>query len=445
MSAAAHDPTILVIDHDTQSREAICEYLNKRDYRVLLASTVSTGLSALQHGHPDIILTDASLSDPLGLNLIIRIRQLSSEIPIIAMSEHDDVNTFIQVIQQGAHDLLLKPVNFSNLQWTLDQWHQTGKSEGLPLQQDGGTTALIGRSREMRDIYKVIESVSPTRVNVLITGESGTGKEVVAHTIHQLSPWRHEPFIAVNCSALNESLLESELFGHVRGSFTGAFHNKRGKFELAGKGTILLDEIGELPWSTQTKLLRVLQEKEFDRVGDEKPMQLNARVIAATNRDLEMRVNKGLFREDLYYRLNVVSIHVPPLRTRRNDIPELIQHLASRINHRLHSSVDSISLDTISKLSDYDWPGNVRELENILTREMVLSRNATLSNIRIPESPSSGGSMSYNWKRTLKEVREDHIIKVLDAVHLNRSEAARVLGISKPTLYSAIRHHAHEV
>lgn len=444
MLTTAHDPLILVVDHDTLSREAICEYLHKRGYRVLSASNVSTGLSALQNDHPDIVLTDAGLSDPSGMDAIASIRQASPEIPVIAMSEHDGVNTFIQVIQQGAHDLLLKPVSFPHLQRSLDQWQQSGDSEGLPLHQDSSASSLIGHSREMRDIYKVIESVSPTRVNVLLTGESGTGKEVVARTIHQLSPWRNEPFIAVNCSALNESLLESELFGHVRGSFTGAFHNKRGKFELAGKGTILLDEIGELPWSTQTKLLRVLQEKEFDRVGDEKPMQLNARVIAATNRDLEAQVNSGHFREDLYYRLNVVSIHMPPLRSRRNDIPALIQYLASRINGRLHSPVASISLDTVSKLSDYDWPGNVRELENILTREMVLSRNTVLSNIKMPQGSSSGNSISYNWKRTLKEVREDHIIKVLDAVHLNRSEAARVLGISKPTLYSAIRHHAHD-
>jgi transcriptional regulator with PAS, ATPase and Fis domain len=297
----------------------------------------------------------------------------------------------------------------------------------------------------MQEIYKTIGSVTRSRVTVLIEGETGTGKELIARAIHFNSPWKDEPFIAVNCTALAETLLESELFGHTKGSFTGAMNDKRGKFELARNGTIFLDEIGEISQTLQVKLLRVLQEREFERVGGEKTLQMNARIIAATNRNLSKEVLEGRFREDLYYRLNVVSIKAPPLRDRKDDIPLLVTSLLRRINQELHTKVTKVSAHAMELVQQHDWSGNVRELENVLTRAVVLSKSDVIEESVLPQIKEHMNSPShYEWNRSLADVEREHMTRVLEAVHGNRTEAARILGISKPTLYAKLPTVKHE-
>jgi DNA-binding NtrC family response regulator len=362
------------------------------------------------------------------------------------MTGQDDMPTTVLAMQQGAYDYLTKPIDLERLKKILARLIETQElSEQLDLVRENEAeeykleNILVGRSQQMREIYKTIGSVTMSRVTVLIEGESGTGKELIARAIHFNSPWKDEPFIAVNCTALVETLLESELFGHVKGSFTGAIGDKRGKFELAREGTIFLDEIGEIAPALQVKLLRVLQEREFERVGGEKTIPMNARIIAATNRNLIEEVAEGRFREDLYYRLNVVSIKVPPLRERKEDIPLLVNKLLRRINEELHTKVSKVSKHAMELILEHDWSGNVRELENVLTRAVVLSKSDLIEESVLPSASNRvEAEIKYDWNRSLADVEREHIRHVLEAVRGNRTEAARVLGISKPTLYAKI-------
>lgn len=437
---------ILVIDDDATARRTLERYLSKQGYTVLTASNGNEGLLAVETDQPDIVLSDIYMPGMNGLELLSKVHDRYAQIPVIMMTGQDDMPTTVTAMQRGAHDYIVKPIDLERLQKLLVNLQATRDlSDRLALFVDEEVknyqleNVLVGRSQGMREIYKTIGSISRSRVTVLITGESGTGKELIARATHFNSPWRNEPFIAVNCTALSESLLESELFGHVRGAFTGAHTDKRGKFELAGEGTIFLDEIGEISPAIQVMLLRVLQEREYERVGGEKTIPMRARVIAATNRDLDEEVAKGKFREDLFYRLNVVSIHVPPLRDRKEDIPVLVEHLVRRINEKLHASVLKVSESAMEKILAHDWPGNVRELENVLTRAIVLSKSDFLDESVIPSPTQHKPSIeAYEWNRTLEEVERFHIMKVLEAVKGNRTEAARVLGISKPTLYAKL-------
>lgn len=437
---------ILVVDDDATARRTLERFLAKQNYTVVTASNGNEGLLAVQMDEPDIILSDIYMPGMTGLEMLAQIHERWPDKPVIMMTGQDDMPTTVEAMQNGAHDYVVKPIDLDRIQKILDNLNKTSElAERLAMLVEEKASeyqlenVLVGRSQSMREIYKTIGSVSRSRVTVLITGESGTGKELIARATHFNSPWKAEPFIAINCTALTESLLESELFGHVRGAFTGAHADKRGKFELAGEGTIFLDEIGEISPAIQVMLLRILQEREFERVGGEKTIPMHARVIAATNRDLTEEVAKGKFREDLFYRLNVVSIHVPPLRQRKEDIPVIVEHLVRRINEKLHTHVLKISEQTMEKILEHDWPGNVRELENVLTRAIVLSKSDLLDENAIP-SPSlvRASETDYNWNRTLEEVERFHIAKVLEGVKNNRAEAARVLGISKPTLYSKL-------
>jgi DNA-binding NtrC family response regulator len=356
----------------------------------------------------------------------------------------------VQAMQQGAYDYLTKPIDFERLHMILRHAVSTQElSDRLSMIVDESAqnysldNVLIGRSRGMIEIYKTIGNVSQSKVTVLIEGESGTGKELIARAVHFNSPWKDQPFIAVNCTALTETLLESELFGHTKGSFTGAIGDKQGKFELAGEGTIFLDEIGEISQSIQVKLLRILQQREFERVGGDKTISMTARVVAATNRDMKSEVKKGNFREDLYYRLNVVCINVPPLRERKEDLENLVKHLLNKINHELHTKVWKLTDPAMQRILQHGWPGNVRELENVLTRAVVLSKSDVLEAELIPEpvtpkSSESGVAVNADWRRTLDEVEREHMRRVLKAVNGNRTEAARILGISKQTLYTKL-------
>jgi two-component system response regulator AtoC len=438
---------VLVVDDDATARRTLERFLTREGFTVTTASHGNEALLAVQVDQPDIVLTDIYMPGMTGLELQAKIQDFAPHINVLLMTGQDDMPTTIQAMQQGAYDYLTKPIDLERLKKILLRLLETQElSEHLNLMVEKQAESyklenvLVGRSPKMLDIYKTIGSVTRSRVTVLIEGESGTGKELIARAIHFNSPWNSEPFIAVNCTALAETLLESELFGHVKGSFTGATTDKRGKFELARSGTIFLDEIGEISHTLQVKLLRVLQEREFERVGGEKTIPMSARVIAATNRDLKKEVDEGRFREDLYYRLNVVSITVPPLRERKEDIPVLVRHLLGRINEELHTKVFKVSDFAMERILKHDWSGNVRELENVLTRAVVLSKSDVLeeSALPAPATHSPGHTAAYVWNRTLAEVEREHIKHVLEAVKGNRTEAARVLGISKPTLYAKL-------
>jgi DNA-binding NtrC family response regulator len=442
---------ILVVDDDLSARRTLERFLTKLGYTVSTAASGDQGLLAAHTDQPDIILSDIYMTGMTGLELQQKVHEAMPHVIFVLMTGKDDMTTTVQAIQQGAYDYLVKPIDLDRLQNMLGQLIEKQQlSDKLELMVDAEArehqleNVLVGRSPSMHEIYKTIGSVSRSRVTVLITGESGTGKELIARAIHFNSPSKNEPFIAVNCTALTETLLESELFGHVKGSFTGAHVDKRGKFELAQQGTIFLDEIGEISQSLQVLLLRVLQEREFERVGGERTIPLLARVITATNRDLKKEVQEGRFREDLYYRLNVVSIDVPPLRERKDDIPLLVTHLLERINTDLHTKVVKVSDSAMEAIMKHDWPGNVRELTNVLTRAVVLSKTDVLDESLLSAQYIDGantqrnGEKPYEWNRSLADVEHEHIERVLEAVGGNRSEAARILGISKPTLYAKV-------
>lgn len=443
---------ILVVDDDATARRTLERFLTREGFIVTTASDGNQGLLAAQVDQPDIILSDIYMPGMTGLELQAKIHEFAPHINILLMTGQDDMPTTVKAMQQGAYDYLTKPIDLERLRKILNRMIETQQlSEQLDLLRKNEAeeyrleNILVGRSPQMLEIYKTIGSVSRSRVTVLIEGESGTGKELIARAIHFNSPWRDEPFIAVNCTALAETLLESELFGHVKGSFTGATADKRGKFELARGGTIFLDEIGEISPTLQVKLLRVLQEREFERVGGEKTLPMNARIIAATNRNLKKEVEEGRFREDLYYRLNVVSIKAPPLRERKEDIPILVANLLRRINEELHTKVFKLSDAAMERIQRHNWSGNVRELENVLTRAVVLSKSDVIEESVLPNGEEHNASPThYDWNRSLAEVEREHVHRVLDAVHGNRTEAARILGISKPTLYAKLPAAKHE-
>jgi len=437
---------ILIVEDDPVTRKVLESVLVKEGYQVSTASSAEEAFLALETDRPSVILSDINLPGISGLDLQVKLREIAPHVAMILITSQDDMATAIKATQQGAYDYLTKPVDYDRLKLTLghltttldlsEKLKRIVSEEAEPYKLDN---MLIGKTSQMQDIYKTIGRISNSRVTVLIEGESGTGKELIARAIHYNSTWSDEPFIAVNCSALTETLLESELFGHVKGSFTGAMGDKQGKLELAKGGTIFLDEIGEISPSLQVKLLRVLQQREFEPVGAEYTLPLIARVVTATNRNLRKEVAEGRFREDLYYRLNVVSVTVPPLRDRRDDLPILVKGLIERINKQQNARVSKVSDEAMRRILSHDWPGNVRELENTLTRAIVLSKSDVIEAEAIPDPQHKVDSSAvYNWRRPLDEVEREHILRVLEGVNGNRTEAARILGISKQTLYSKL-------
>ena len=441
---------ILVTDDDSMTLKILGTWLANNGYEPMTAKTSDETLLSIALDCPDAMLCDIDLGDDNGLDLLALVRTKAPELPIIMITaSSDDMALAIQAMQLGAYDYLTKPLDFERLGSVLSNLFEgqlLREKLSVTLNEDTSEknleSVLVGRSHAMVQIFKTIGSVSQSQVTVLIQGESGTGKELIARGVHFNSFWKAEPFIAVNCTALTESLLESELFGHIRGSFTGAIGDKVGRFEQAGSGTIFLDEIGELSAPLQVKLLRVLQQREFERVGESKTLKMNARIVAATNKDLLSAVRTGSFREDLYYRLNVVGISVPPLRDRKEDIVIIVKHLLRKINTELHTRVWKLSEAAMQRIIAHDWPGNVRELENVLTRAIVLTKSDVLQEEFLPTPHRMGQqqeqSRDTNWRRPLADVEIEHIKRVLRNVNGNRTEAARVLEISKQTLYSRL-------
>jgi two-component system, NtrC family, response regulator AtoC len=433
---------LLVIDDDEGTREALEDHFLELGLKVLAVENAEAALARLWAFEPDLILTDIRMGEMSGLELLERLRQLEHPADVVVMTGHENMRETIRAIRAGAYDYLVKPLNLEELDALVNRCFRDRRARNRMPDAVVPVTSpeagmIVGRSPGMVKIWKQIGMLSDVHTPVLIRGETGTGKELVARAIHNASPWRAEPFVAINCTAVAETLLESELFGHVRGAFTGAVGDRRGRFELAGSGTIFLDEIGETSLSFQAKLLRVIQEKEYYPVGSERPRKTTARVVAATHRPLEQMVKEGTFREDLYFRLRVLEIQIPPLRDRIEDLPILVEHLTAKFARELNKEPVHVPRTVMRMLEGYSWPGNVRELENTLIRATVLARGPSM---RVEDlafgAPTSGAGTTTETEaeRTLEGAERRHVDSVLRSCGHNKSRAARALGISRPRL-----------
>ncbi len=434
---------ILVVDDDRSIRRTLEKFLAGEGYEV---ATAGDGHEALEaYPAADLVLLDLGLPELDGLAVLEQVRAAPHPPPVVVLTARDDMTSTVRAIQLGAYDYLVKPADIDRLKLVVRRALESREASRAldafvaQASDDYQVGNIIGKSASIREIYKAIGAVSVGRASVLILGESGTGKELVAKAIHYASADRARPFTAVNCTAFARDLLESELFGHSRGAFTGAIADKIGRFELAGAGTLFLDEVAEIPLELQAKLLRVLQERTFERVGDTRSLPLKARIVAATHRDLGTMAREGTFREDLLYRLKVVEIHIPPLRERREDIPLLVESLLGKINRELHKNVRYVSRDAMELLSSYRWPGNVRELENLLTRAVVLSKGDVLEAAMLPVPSGEGPAGDVEGEHEeavlpLRVVEQRAIARALRATGWNKRRACALLEISRPTL-----------
>lgn len=445
---------ILVVDDEALSREFLTEALKTLHFETISAATAEEALVLAQKEAPDLVLSDLKMPGMDGIQFMQKMREACPDTPFILLTAYGTVESAVAAMKHGASDFLLKPVSADALEIAIRKAQQNRKlhSENEYLRREvQGTQTFIGNSTEIHKVLEEVKKVARTKATVLITGESGTGKERIAHLVHYNSPRAAKPFVRVNCAALSETLLESELFGHERGAFTGAVQKREGRFELADGGTLLLDEIGEIPMSLQAKLLRVLEEEEFERVGGTKTLKVDVRVIATTNRNLANEVKRGKFREDLFYRLNVVPLHIPALRERRDDIPELAQHFLKHFASQYGSQTQSFQHDAVEKLKQYSWPGNVRELENLIQRLAVRDSSAQISAedlaldlVLAPLSADSGDGESGDLGkllsgRTLDDIEREVILNTLDLTGWNKTEAARILGVTARTLSNKLK------
>jgi DNA-binding NtrC family response regulator len=438
--------TILIVDDDPRIRESLSEALESEGWDVHVAESGERALSLVAEAGPDIVISDVRMPGMSGLELLGLLRSRAPELDVLLMTAYEDLPTIVEAMKEGAADFLVKPLRLQQLRRVLQRVLEDREARGSgpgkpapgePVGNTGGVT-VVGRDPRMIEIYKMVGRVAGSRTNVVIRGESGTGKELVARWVHDASPWRSEPFVAINCTALPANLLESELFGHLKGSFTGATSDRKGRFELAGKGTIFLDEIGDTPLEFQAKLLRVLQEHEFYPVGAERPQRTEARVIAATHRNLERLVEEGSFREDLYYRLRVVEIRIPPLRERMEDLPPLADHLLRKVAEPSGARPRILSDEALRSLMMHDWPGNVRELENCLTRAAILAEGEVIR----PEHLDLGAAGDpTDGLGTLDSAEGQHVARALETTSGNKRNAAEILGISRPRLDRLVEKH----
>ena len=439
---------ILIIDDEPSQLELLGMFLGTRGHDVKCAATASEGLLLSQSFRPDVTILDVNLPDTNGLEVLAKLSKKSPGTGVIIITAYHTMETTITAMKLGASEYITKPIDVEELEMAVNRALR-GRAPDTdrtmsPAEHVLQNGQIIGNSRQMKQIFKAVGVLSENRVTVLIEGETGTGKELIAKAIHDYSASRNHPFLAINCSAIVETLLESELFGHEKGAFTGALFTKKGKFELGGEGTIFLDEVGDMPFETQAKLLRFLQEKEFARVGGEKTLKASARVIAATNRNLWKMVGEGLFREDLYYRLCVSRIYVPPLRERREDIPQLIQYTIRKISSELGKRIGTLEEKAILRMTEHDWPGNVRQLENVLMQAAISSRGEVILDEEIVPflgKPTACTEVPDDTPLSLKEVERKHIVKILEHTKWHLAKTAQILGISRPTLRSKIKEY----
>lgn len=455
---------ILVVDDDRNLRYSFRKILNKEDYELLEAESGEEAIRKVEEEKPDLVLMDVRMPGMSGLEAFKRVKELNSKLPVIVMTAYGTVDTAIEAMKLGAYEYVLKPFDIETMRDLVEKGLQAYglmarrvSYQPLPEEEDGDR--IIGSSVKMQEVYKQIGRVAASDVTVLLRGESGTGKELVARALYQHSSRSEGPFLAVNCAAIPETLLESELFGYEKGAFTGANFTKIGKLEQCSHGTVFLDEIGDMTLSTQAKILRVLQGGEFERLGGTKTIEVDLRVIAATNKDLERAIRDGRFREDLYYRLKVITVQIPPLRNRLEDIPELVEYFLGRYNKQFNKEFRRVSEDALAELREQPWPGNVRELENVIKRAVVTGRGEILlpEHLLLDEgkAPSEVAVARAEWRDSLgalverlpvdaeegllPAVEKTLIGEVLRRTKGNQSRAAKILGISRYSLRARLK------
>lgn len=443
--------TILIIDDEKNIREGLGAALEMEGYKIALASDGKAGLERLVKGDIDLVITDLRMPEVSGEHVLAKVTAENPGVPVIVLTGHGSIDSAVDAMRNGAYDFLTKPLNLDQLVLIVKRALQ-GRELVLKhkeLQEELNSRksfeSIIGKSAEMQKIFEIVRKAAGSKASVLITGESGVGKELIANALHNLSPRRDNSLIKVHCAALSENLLESELFGHEKGAFTGATSLKRGRFELANGGTIFLDEIGEIDQNVQIKILRVLQDKRFERVGGEETLEVDVRVIAATNRDLEAEIAAGRFREDLYYRLNVVHIHVPPLRDRRDDIPLLITAFLQEFAKENGKTIEGIDSRARSALYKFDWPGNIRQLRNCLESAVVMSSGPIIKLEDLP--PSIAGSSQTDIIEVpagipMAEAEKMLILQNLALNKGNKTKTADILGIGRKTLHRKLDEYA---
>lgn len=445
---------ILVVDDEPLVRRSLSEFLTLQGYSVSSAGNGKEALEVLKSYTADIVITDIKMPEIGGIELLREIKKEHHQTPVILMTGYGSIENAVEAIKEGAYDYVTKPIVDSDIKLVIERLiNQRGlqeENEKLKLQlsvtQRERFHNIVGKDEKMQKIYTLIEAISATGTTVLIHGESGTGKRLIAHAVHKYNEEeRGKPFIEVSCGALTETLLESELFGHTKGSFTGAIKDRIGRFELASGGSIFLDEIDASSPALQVKLLRVLQDGEFERVGDSKTLHTDARVIAATNQNLLELIAQGKFRKDLYYRLNIITIEIPPLRDRKGDIPLLADEFTKKHAKHIRKKIEGISEDALEMLEGYNWPGNVRELENAIERAIILCKDKIITPADLPKTITNNlpaGNKkedSLKLRDALKSPEKDLILKALQSADWNRNNAARVLGINRTTLYKKMR------
>ncbi len=453
--------TILVADDDASIRSLLKQLLSDEGYSVVEATTGTEVVEKVKDTNPDLVIMDVRMPELDGIEALSKLKVSSPKTSVLIMTAFGSSNNAIRAMELGAFDYITKPFELDKISHTvrrvieyrdLTSEVQVLRDEISSLVQ---TERIVGNSPAMQEVYKTVGKVAKADATVLITGESGTGKELVAEALHYNSNRRSGPIVKVSCAALPETLLEAELFGHEKGSFTGAMTQRRGRFEMADKGTIFLDEIGEMSLPMQTKLLRVLQERKIERVGSSLPIKVDIRIICATNKDLQRQVEQQRFRDDLFYRLNVINIHMPPLRDRKEDIPALVEHFLAKHRYSATAQPAAISEEALKRLMEYDWPGNVRELENVVERAVVLSRGQIITSRELPfgdhegdgHEEEGGDEVSVEksfFKKSVAQFEKDLIMKALRDATGNRSKAAEMLGIYRRLLYAKIKEYGLE-
>ena len=439
--------SLLIVDDELSVRDSLGKWFHEEGYDVATAENANEALLRLAEKKWDVALLDIKMRGTDGIELQRRIHEIDPEIAVIMMTGYASVETAVAALKNGAYDYVTKPLDPDEIAHLVHNAlaHRRTKEENVRLREQVDEASrpaeLVGQSAAMKRVFEAIETVGPTDATVLITGESGTGKELVARAVHYASPRRFHPLVVIHCGALTETLLESELFGHEKGAFTGAQYRKKGKFEIAEGGTVFLDEIADISLKTQTDLLRVLQEREIVRVGGNQQIKVDFRCIAATNKPLELLIDEGKFRPDLFYRLNVFRIEIPALRERKEDIPQLVNHFVRKFSREMNKRITRVSPRAMDVLQQHTWPGNVRELENAVERAMVVAQEPEIHDTDFALSTRGviAEPASLSGGRTLDEMEKSHILRVLDECGGNQTRAAEILDIDRVTLHHKLK------